>query len=178
MKIAVFVGSLQESSYNKKLAKNLEALSPEGVEFEYVNIAMPLFNQDLEEGKPEIVTKAKQIVELADAVLFVTPEYNRSVPGVLKNAIDWVSRPYGFNSFKDKPAGIVGATINIAGTAAAQAELRNILSYLQMRIMGQPEVYIPSITSEIFNESGTITDERWERNLRQYMEALTAFVRQ
>src|SRR5690606_30449697 len=136
------------------------------------------FNEDLEKNYPAEAQKAKDVVSAADAVLFVTPEYNRSIPGVLKNAIDWMSRPYGFSSFKDKPAGIVGATINIAGTAAAQAELRNVLSYLQMRIMGQPEIYLPSVTPELFDENGIVADERWRKNFAQYMEAFVGFVRQ
>ncbi|HTJ73166.1 MAG TPA: NADPH-dependent FMN reductase, partial [Verrucomicrobiae bacterium] len=99
MKIAVFVGSLQKDSYNKKLAKTVEGLLPTGVEFVYVDNNLPLFNQDLEADYPVAAQAAKDIVLGADAVLFVTPEYNRSVPGVLKNTIDWISRPYGNSAF-------------------------------------------------------------------------------
>jgi len=178
MKIAVIVGSLQENSYNKKLAKNLEAVAPEGVEFRYVDSNLPLFSEDLEKTYPTEAQAAKDIVNAADAVLFVTPEYNRSVPGVLKNAIDWMSRPYGTSAFKGKPAGIVGATINIAGTAAAQAHLRSILVFLEMRTMGQPEIYFPSVTPELFDENGIVSDERWQKNFAAYMEAFVAFARQ
>lgn len=174
-KIAVFVGSLQEKSVNKMLAKNLEAVAPEGVEFEYVDIAsLPLFNQDLEADFPAEATNMKNIVEAADGVLLVTPEYNRSIPGVLKNAIDWTSRPWGSNSFNGKSAGIVGATISPVGTAAAQAELRQITAYLGTKLMGQPEVYL-SVTSDTFNDAGEVNDS-WRESLTAYMEAFTAHV--
>lgn len=174
-KIAVFVGSLQQSSLNKKLAQNLEELAPGDVEFTYVDIGqLPLFNQDLEVNYPAEAQKAKDIVAASDGVLFVTPEYNRSIPGVLKNAIDWVSRPWGNNTFDAKPLGIVGATIGPVGTAVAQSDLRHIAGYLNMKLMGQPELYLPTATSK-FDEDGKITEESREL-LQTYVNAFTEWV--
>ena len=174
-KIAVFVGSLQEKSHNKNLAKSLEELAPEGVEFQYADLNLPLFNQDLEADYPASARKMKDLVEAADGVLFVTPEYNRSIPGVLKNAIDWGSRPWGTNSFKGKPAGTVGASPTPVGTAIAQADLRHIMAFLQMKIMGQPEVYMAA-ANMYFDEEGNLTDEHWRENLKKYIEAFSAWI--
>ncbi len=176
-KIAVFVGSLQQNSLNKKLAHNLERLAPEGVEFEYVDIgALPLFNQDLEAEYPAEAQRAKDVVLATDGVLFVTPEYNRSIPGVLKNAIDWVSRPWGNNSFDGKPVGIVGATVGPVGTAVAQSDLRHIAGYLNTKLMGQPELYLPTAPGK-FDENGHITDESIEL-LQTYINSFAAWIEQ
>lgn len=174
--IAVFVGSLQKDSYNKKVAKTLEQLAPEDMGFTYVNLQLPLFNQDLEADFPAEARAAKDIVKAADGVLFVTPEYNRSVPGVLKNAIDWISRPYGQSAFAGKPVGIIGASISPVGTAVAQSDLRHIVAFLNMKLMGQPEVYIASTMGLPFDESGILTDEHWRENLKKYGEAFKAWV--
>ena len=174
-KIAVFVGSLRKDSFNMKLAKTLEARMPEGAEFIYADIDVPLYSEDVEAaGYPAKAQALKDLVEGADGVLFVTPEYNRSVPGVLKNAIDWASRPWGANSFKGKPMGVVGASLNVAGTAAAQAHLRSIASFLEMKQLGQPEVYIP-VTEDTFDETGAFS-ERWSNNLQGYADAFAAWV--
>jgi chromate reductase len=173
-KIAVYVGSLQEKSFNKNLAKNLESLAGDDIEFNYVDINLPLFNQDLEANYPPEAQKVKDIVEAADGVLFVTPEYNRSIPGVLKNAIDWTSRPWGANSFAGKPVGIIGASISPVGTAVAQADLRHIVAFLQMKLMGQPEVYM--VANGLFDESGQLTDEHWRDNLKKYIDALVVWI--
>lgn len=175
MKIAVFVGSLQKESYNKKLAKTLEGMLPSGAEFAYVDINLPLFNQDLEADYPAQAQVAKDIVLGADAVLFVTPEYNRSVPGVLKNAIDWISRPYGSSAFDGKPVGMLGASIGPVGTAIAQSDLRHIVAFLNMKLMGQPEVYIANAPSLSFSDEGILTDERWQKNMQNYIDAFVAF---
>lgn len=177
MNIAVFVGSLQKDSHNKKVAKTLESLLPEGVEFTYVDINLPLFNQDLEADYPAAAQVAKDIVASADGVLFVTPEYNRSVPGVLKNAIDWISRPYGQSAFDGKPAGIIGASIGPVGTAVAQSDLRHIALFLNMQVMGQPEIYIANMMGATYNEVGTLPDERWRKNLQEYGTAFAAWVK-
>ncbi len=174
-KIAVFVGSLQQNSLNKKLAQNLEEMAPEGMEFEYVDLgSLPLFNQDLEADYPSEAQKAKDIVAASEGVLFVTPEYNRSIPGVLKNAIDWVSRPWGHNTFDAKPLGIVGATIGPVGTAVAQSDLRHIAGYLNMKLMGQPELYLPTASAK-FDETGVITDDSREL-LQTYINAFADWV--
>lgn len=174
--IAVFVGSLQEKSINKRLAKTLESLAPEGMTFTYVDITMPLFNQDLEANYPASAQAGKDIVEAADGVLFVSPEYNRSIPGVLKNAIDWVSRPYGANSFAHKPVGIIGASIGPVGTAIMQSDIRHIFAFLDMKSMGQPEIYMANASDDMFDSEGILTDERWRKNLKAYIEAFAKWV--
>lgn len=145
--IAVFVGSLRKESFNLKLAKAIENFMPEGVNFEYADMNLPLYNQDLDGDFPAKATELKQLVERADGVLFVTPEYNRSFPGVLKNAIDWASRPWGQSSFTGKPAAIVGASMGALGATQAQAALRNVALFLDMKLMGQPEVYFNGTTA-------------------------------
>jgi len=174
-KIAVFVGSLQKESHNKKLAHNLEQMAPDGVEFEYITIdTLPLFNQDLEAEFPIEAKRAKDTIEAADGVLFVTPEYNRSIPGVLKNAIDWASRPWGSNSFDGKPVGIVGASIGPVGTAVAQSDLRHIAGYLNTKLMGQPELYLPT-AGDKFDENGKIVEASRDL-LQNYIDAFVAWV--
>ncbi len=175
IKIAVFVGSLQEKSLNKQLAHNLEKLAPENVKFEYVDIGnLPLFNQDLEANFPAEAQAMKDIVEAADGVLFVTPEYNRSIPGVLKNAIDWASRPWQHNSFNQKPTGIVGATGGPVGTAVAQSDLRHIGGFLNVKLMGQPELYFAGAHHKL-DENGDVTEDSQEQ-LQTYINAFVAWV--
>ena len=177
-KIAVLVGSLQEKSFNKYLAHALEVEAPKGVEFEYVRIDnLPLFNQDLEVAYPAEAQALRESILAADGVLIATPEYNRSVPGVLKNALDWASRPYGENAFKGKPLGIVGATITPVGTAAAQAHLRTIALFLEMKVLGQPEIYVAN-AHEVFGAEGELESDRWRKNFKQYMEHFTEWVKQ
>lgn len=173
--IAVIIGSLRKDSLNKKLAKNLEALTPEGVEFIYTDIStLPLFNQDYEGEFPESARKMKDIIKGADGVLIVTPEYNRSISGVLKNAIDWASRPSGQNSFNGKPAGIVGASNGSLGTAPAQAHLKDILVYLNTKLMGQPEVYMTS-ANDVFDDDGVVIESSRE-HLQRYIDTFIAHV--
>jgi len=175
--IAVFVGSLKEQSLNKRLAKTLESLAPEGMIFTYIDLNMPLFNQDLEADYPVSAQVAKDIVASADGILIVTPEYNRGLPGVLKNAIDWVSRPYGANSFAGKPTGVVGISPTPVGTAMAQASLRPILAFLDAKQLGRPEIYIANASDAMFDEQGIIIDEHWRKNLQLYMESFAKWVR-
>lgn len=173
VKIAVLVGSLQENSVNKKLARNLENLAPEGTEFDYVDVgSLPLFNQDMESHFPAEAQAMKDKIEAADGVLIVTPEYNRSFSGVLKNAIDWASRPWGKNSWDGKPVGIAGATISPLGTGPAQAALRQIMVYLNARVMGQPELYLV-VNEDTFNGEGDATEASREF-LQSYIDSLVA----
>ncbi len=174
-KIVVFVGSLRADSLNKKLAQNLEELAPEGTTFDYVDLNVPLYNTELEEKFPAKVQKAKDQVEAADGILIVTPEYNRSIPGVLKNAIDWISRPYGFNSFDKKPLAIAGASIGPVGTAVAQSDLRHIAGYLNMCLVGQPELYL-SFSTNKFDETGKI-QEGGEENLKSFIASYIDFIK-
>lgn len=155
-KIAVIIGSLRAESWNKLLGKTLETLLPDGSEFIYADINLPLLNQDFENNPPAEVIALKNVIKTADGILIITPEYNRSVPGVLKNAIDWASRPFGQNSFKSKPIGIIGASQGQTGTAQAQSHLRNSMLYLDTKLMGQPELYVS--ISKTFDENNNILD--------------------
>jgi chromate reductase, NAD(P)H dehydrogenase (quinone) len=141
--IAVVIGSLRKDSFNKKLAKALEKLFPADFSFTQVRIDdLPLYNQD-EDGNPSAqVKRLKDEIKSAQGVLFFTPEYNRSIPGVLKNAIDHASRPYGQSAWDGKPAGVIGASVGATGTALSQQHLRNVLAYLNMPTLGQPEAFI------------------------------------
>jgi len=141
--IAVLVGSLRRESLNRRLAQGLERLAGDRLRFRHVEIGdLPLYNQDDDASPATPVLRLRDEIRAADGVLFVTPEYNRSVPGVLKNAIDHGSRPYGQSVWEGKPAGVIGASIGSIGTALAQQHLRNILAYLDMPTMGQPEAFI------------------------------------
>jgi len=141
--IAVVVGSLRHSSFNRQLAHAIEKLAPPNFSFIQLQLAdLPLYNQDDDANQCEAVKRLKSEIAAADGLLFVTPEYNRSIPGVLKNAIDHASRPYGQNAWGGKPAGILGVSVGVIGTAAAQQHLRTILAYLDVATMGQPEAFI------------------------------------
>lgn len=155
-RIVVFVGSLRAESINRNYASLLEALLPQDVSFDYVNLQLPLYNEDLEASFPAEVQSIKDQLRGADGVLFFTPEYNRSFPGVLKNAIDWASRPYGTNSFDDMPAAILGVSGSL-GTAQAQQQLRNVLLHLNTKLIGQPEMYINKATT--FTDTKQLTDD-------------------
>ena len=172
-KIAVLVGSLSKNSINKKLANALESVAPEGVEFTTVDVDLPLYNYDFDGAYPEGPALLKQQIEEADGVLFVTPEYNRSFSGVMKNAIDWGSRPWGKSSFNGKPAAIAGASIGDHGTSQAQQALRNVLLFLNMQVMGQPEAYLN--INKVLNEHGTIAQGSVDF-LTEYIAAVAAHV--
>lgn len=154
--IAVFVGSLRDDSINLHYAKELEKLAPEGVTFSYADINLPLYNQDLEGAFPASAQSLKDLLAQADGVLIVTPEYNRSFPGVLKNAIDWASRPSGTNSFDGKPTALLGVS-GALGTTQAQQQLRNVMLHLNTHLLGQPEMYINA--KMVYTESGALTDD-------------------
>jgi chromate reductase len=175
-KVAVFVGSLRKESFNRQLARAVEKLAPQGFEFDHVRIDdLPLYNQDFDGAYPAEWTRLKQAVEGADALLFVTPEYNRSVPGVLKNAIDIGSRPWGKNSFAGKPAGVIGISVGQIGTALAQQHLRNTLAYLDVRTLGQPEVFLQH-KDGFFDHEGAIADADTRKFLQGWMDKYAAFV--
>lgn len=175
-KIAIIVGSLRRESFNRKLALALSKLAKPGIEFTWVRIDdLPLFNQDMEASPPAPVARFKGEIETADAVLIVTPEYNRSIPGPLKNAIDWGSRPYGKNSWGGKPGAIIGATPGAVGTAAAQQHLRPVLVTLGVILMGQPEGYIV-FKPGLIDEAGTVADEGTRKFLQSYMDAVAAWI--
>lgn len=155
-KIAVVVGSLRKESFNRKLAVAIAKLAPSEFTFKQIEIGdLPLYNQDDDENQAPSVKRLKTEISEANGVIVVTPEYNRAMPGVLKNAIDHASRPYGKNAWEGKPAGVLGVSIGAIGTALAQQHLRNSLAYLDMPTMGQPEVFLQA-KEGLFNEDGSI----------------------
>ena len=155
-KIAVIVGSIRKDSLNKKLADDIIKIAPSGFSFMHVLISdLPLYNQDDDANPAESVKRLRREIGGADGLLFVTPEYNRSISGVLKNALDHASRPHGENVWAGKPAGILGVALGAAGTALAQQHLRNILACLDVPTLAQPEAFIQA-KEGLFNEDGTI----------------------
>ncbi len=171
-KILGISGSLRTGSYNTAALRAAKELAPEGVEIEIADISqIPLFNQDLEAEFPAAVRILKDEIRAADAVLFVTPEYNFSIPGVLKNAIDWCSRPYGDNAFEDKPAAILGASPGLLGSARAQYHLRQVLVFLNMHVLNRPEVMIAGAAQK-FDTSGKLTDEKTREFVAAQIQAL------
>jgi len=174
MNIIAFSGSVRKDSFNTVLLKALQGLAPAGMQIALVDYHdVPLYSQDAEAAFPASVTVLKETIEAADGVIFATPEYNRSIPGVLKNVIDWASRPYGKNSFAGKAALVMGVSVGKLGTAIAQSHLRQILAYLDMRIVGQPEVYLGP-AHELFDASGALADEGTKDLLAKALAALAA----
>ncbi len=156
LNIAVIVGSLRKDSFNRQLATGLALLAPADVKFNQLRIDdLPLYNQDDDGQQAASVVRLKGEIKAAQGVLFVTPEYNRSVPGVLKNAIDHASRPYGQSAWAGKPAGVIGASVGAIGTAMSQQHLRNVLAYLDMPTLGQPEGFIHA-KEGLFDADGSI----------------------
>ena len=154
--IAVVVGSLRRESFNRKLATAMAALAPTDFVFQQVQMDdLPLYNQDDDAGQPASVKRLKSELNAAHGFMFVTPEYNRSIPGVLKNAIDHASRPYGQSAWAGKPAGVLGVSVGSIGTAVAQQHLRTILAYLDVPTLGQPEAFIQA-KDDLFDKNGSI----------------------
>jgi chromate reductase len=168
-KVGYFVGSLSSTSINRILAKALIRVAPDDLEFTEIPIReLPLYSQDYDADFPPEARALKQAISAMDAVLFVTPEYNRSIPGGLKNAIDWASRPWGQNSFDHIPAAVIGASTGQIGTAVAQQSLRGVLSFCNARQMTAPEAYI-HFSRDVFAEDGTVSNSQTEEFLRSYM---------
>ncbi|HEV2508409.1 NAD(P)H-dependent oxidoreductase [Bosea sp. (in: a-proteobacteria)] len=175
-RIALLVGSLSRESINRRLGEALQRLGSGRFEIRDCPLAdLPLFNRDLDSALPESVRRFKAEIEAADGILIVGPEYNRSVSSVLKNAIDWGSRPYGANSWKDKPAAIAGLASGALGTAPAQQHLRNILSHLDMHVLPQPEVCM-AMRDGLFDAAGDIADETAKRFLEGFLSRFAAHV--
>lgn len=176
LKILGFAGSLRKGSYNKMALNVAAKVAPDNAELEVFDLeGIPPFNQDLERSPPPVVKDFKRKIREADAILIVTPEYNYSFPGVLKNAIDWASRPYGDNSFEDKPVAVMGASIGALGTARAQYHLRQTFVFLNMHPLNRPEVMIAR-ASEKFDESGNLKDEDTRERIRDLLKALVELV--
>jgi chromate reductase, NAD(P)H dehydrogenase (quinone) len=175
IKILGFAGSLRKGSFNKALLRAAKEMLPENVELEVFDLeGIPLYNQDLENQYPEKVKEFKRKIREADAVLIATPEYNYSVPGVLKNAIDCASRPYGDNPFDGKPAAIMSASIGMLAGARAQYHLRQTLVFLNMFPLNRPEVMVPFAADKV-DESGKVTDQKTREKIQELVESLAGW---
>jgi chromate reductase len=175
--IAVVVGSLRRDSFNRQLAQAVISLAPSDFTFEFIDIgSLPLYSQDYDADYPEAGKQLKQRIEAADGLLFVTPEYNRSIPGVLKNALDWGSRPWGTNSWGNKPGAVLGTSVGATGSALAQQHLRNVLAYLDVATLGQPEVFIKHDPA-VINEKGEIVNDGTRKFLQTFVDRYVAWVK-
>jgi chromate reductase len=175
-RVGYFVGSLASKSINRTLSKALIRLAPKELAFQEIPIKdLPLYSYDYDDDYPPEGRALKESIASVDAVLFVTPEYNRAIPGGLKNAIDWASRPWGENSFARKPSAVIGASIGAIGTAVAQQNLRSVLSFCNSPQMNSPEAYI-QFKPGVFTESGEVTDENTAQFLRDFMNEFHQFV--
>ena len=176
-RVGVIIGSIASKSINRRLASSFPRLAPESLKLEEIPIEdLPFYSYDYDDDYPPVAREFKAAIARSDALIFVTPEYNRSIPGVLKNAIDWGSRPYGQNAFAGKPSAVIGTSPGMIGTACAQQHLRNILAYLDTHLMGQPEAYI-QFKPGLVNENGEITVESTAKFLRDWLKTFEAHVR-
>lgn len=174
--IAVFVGSLRKESFNRKMAKALTALAPESLKLEIIEIGgLQLYNQDLDDNPPAAWTEFRERIKKFDGVLFVTPEYNRSVPGVLKNAIDVGSRPYGKSAWAGKPSAVVSVSPGAIGGFGANHHLRQSMVFLDMPAMQQPEAYIGH-AADLFDENGNLANDSTREFATKFMRAFAAWV--
>jgi chromate reductase, NAD(P)H dehydrogenase (quinone) len=177
IKILGFAGSLRKGSYNKALLGAALELLPENTELEIFDLeGIPLFNEDLEGQPPAKVKEFKAKIKAADALLIATPEYNYSMPGILKNAIDWGSRPYGDNSFNDKPLAIMGVSGGLLGTARAQYHLRQTCVFLNLHLLNKPEVMV-GVAKEKFDAIGRLTDEKTKELIKNLLVNLEAWTK-
>lgn len=178
LKIAAIAGSLREGSFNKMLIREAERLAPDEFEFTILEIGdLPLFNEDVEQAHfPESATRLKRGLADADGLLIATPEYNYGIPGALKNAIDWASRPYGDSALEDLPVALVGASVGMVGTARAQLALRDCFVFTQSPVLPGPEVLIGR-ASDQFDENGRLVSEDTEDFVRDLLERFGTFVR-
>ncbi|KTD37401.1 NADPH-dependent FMN reductase domain protein [Legionella moravica] len=174
--VKVIIGSLRNESFNKKLVLALDKLNHPKLQFKILDLhQIPLYNQDIELNPPQSVIDLKNEVAHADGILIATPEYNRSIPGVLKNIIDWGSRPYGANSWANKPVAIIGTSPGVIGTAVAQSHLRSILVGIDMFVMGQPEVYL-MYKEDLIDEHYNITNESTKNYLQKFLDTFSNWV--
>lgn len=172
MNIIAISGSLRKDSYNTMLLGALAKLAPEGMQIEIAEIGnLPLYNQDDEAAFPEAAQALKEKIEAADGIIIATPEYNRSIPGGLNNAIDWASRPWGKNSFAGKTVLTMGVSVGKIGTAVAQSHLRHILLYLDANVIGQPELYLGP-AGELFDAEGSLTSDSTKELLTKALGVL------
>jgi chromate reductase len=172
-----FAGSLRKASYNRSLLRAAAELVPKDAKIEVFDLeGIPVFNQDFENRPPEKVKEFKRKIRAADAILIATPEYNYSIPGVLKNAIDWASRPYPDNAFDGKPVAIMGASIGMLGTSRAQYHLRQCFVFLNMYPINKPEVMVP-FAPDKFDENGNLKDEQTKNRVAELLDALVGWTK-
>ena len=175
-KVGYFVGSLATKSINRLLAKALMRLAPPELQLTEISFKdLPLYSYDYDANYPAVATEFKNAIAAVEAVLFVTPEYNRSIPGALKNAIDWASRPYGTNAFTRKPSAVIGTSPGKIGTAVAQQHLRSILGFCNSPLMNSIEAYI-HFEDGLISEDGTVSNESTNKFLRNYMAEFHGFI--
>ncbi len=177
VKILGFAGSLRKGSYNKALLRVAVESVPEDAELEVFDLdGIPPYNQDLDDDMPGKVREFKRKIRAADAILIASPEYNYSIPGVLKNAIDWASRPIGDNSWDGKPVAVMSASVGMLAGARAQYHLRQTFVYINMLPVNRPEVMVPFVEDKV-DHDGNITDEKTRRKVRELLESLVAWTR-
>lgn len=175
-KVGYFIGSLSSTSINRLLAKALTKLAPPTLALSEISFRdLPLYTPDYDADYPQVARAFKQSIADADAILFVTPEYNRSIPGALKNAIDWASRPYGKNAFARKPTAVIGASPGAIGTAISQQSLRAVLAFCNAPQMTSPEAYI-QFTPGLVTDDGDVTVDSTRDFLRNYMTEFAQFI--
>lgn len=174
--VGYLIGSLATQSINRKLARALIRLAPETLKFSEISFRdLPLYSYDYDDDFPQVALDFKAAIKSSDAILFVTPEYNRSIPGGLKNAIDWASRPYGSNAFTRKPSAVIGTSTGAIGTAIAQQSLRSVLGFCNAPQMNAPEAYI-QFKPGLITDDGEVTVESTEAFLRTYMQHFHDFI--
>lgn len=175
-KVGYLIGSLSSTSINRKLALALTKLAPQQLEMSEISFRdLPAYSPDHDTNYPDVARKFKDAIKAADAILFVSPEYNRSIPGALKNAIDWASRPWGQNAFTRKPAAVIGASVGAIGTAVGQQSLRAVLGFCNAPQMTNPEAYI-HFTPGLIDDNGDVTVESTRDFLRNYMNEFALFI--
>jgi chromate reductase, NAD(P)H dehydrogenase (quinone) len=174
--VAVLVGSLRQGSINRKFAESLGKLAADRLTFQFIEIGdLPIYNEDLWQSPPAAVLRLKREVEAADAVLFVTPEYNRSYSPAIGNAIHWGTRPWGKNSWEAKPSAVIGTSPGLIGTAAGQNALKGLLTVIDTTVMGQPELYF-TYKPELFDERNNVADEATRAFLNKWIDRFAAWI--
>lgn len=176
LNVALVIGSLRKDSFNRRLGSALTNLTPQEHKLTVLEIGdLPLYNQDDDLNPHESVRRLKREISASQALIFVTPEYNRSIPGVLKNALDHASRPYGQNAWAGKPAGMLGISVGPLGTSMAQQHLRNILAYLDVPTLGQPEIFL-QLTDDLFDSAGNIGRPDTKQHLQVWVDRYFSWV--
>ncbi|MDR2892472.1 MAG: NAD(P)H-dependent oxidoreductase [Deltaproteobacteria bacterium] len=174
--LAILVGSLRSASINRQLANGLAEIGPDLFKFNQLKLdEVPIFNEELEQNPPAAVVTMKQSLKAADGVLIITPEYNRSMPALVKNTLDWASRPYGDNSWTGKPVAVAGMSPGAVGTAVCQSQLRSVLGFLGARQMTQPEIYL-TYAAGFFDANGNVANERTRTFLRKFLESFGTWI--